>query len=93
MEELEGVLSNLFWGGFLFALGARGDHARLKEDAFEHDIVLGQVEEHLSPHVLRYLECPLNPMLSVKEDFGLDYRNQSIILTQCKQKFAWFVHL
>lgn len=80
VEELEGVISNLLWGGLVFAFSTRSDHAGLEKDALKHDIVLSKVEENLSPNLLRYFESPINSMVTIKQDFRLHNRDQSTVL-------------
>lgn len=65
-EEIEGVVSNLLWGGLLLALSSRGDHAGLQQDTFKHDIVLGKVEENFSPHLLGDFKGPVNVVFTIK---------------------------
>lgn len=80
MQELEGVLSNLRWGGLVLALGSRGHHAGLEEDALERHIVLGKVVEHLCPYLLRHLERPVDAVFAVEHDLRLHNWDQTIVL-------------
>lgn len=63
-EEFKGVLRDLIRSSLVFALCTRSHHAWFEEDSFKHDIVLGKVEEDLSPHFLRNFEGPVNAMVS-----------------------------
>ena len=79
-EEFEGVVSNLLRSGPILALSTGSDHAWLEEDTFKHHIVLGKVEENLSPNLFGYFESPVNSMLTIKQDLWLNNWNQSIVL-------------
>ncbi|THU50252.1 hypothetical protein C4D60_Mb06t18220 [Musa balbisiana] len=78
--RFRGVLGDLLRCGPLFALGAGGDHAWLEEDTFEHDVVLSQVKEDLSPNFLCDLKRPIDPVLSVEQYLRLHNWNQAIVL-------------
>lgn len=80
LEELEGVAGYFLRGGPVLALGTRGHHAWLQEDALKHDVVLGHVVEGLRPHLLCDLEGPLDAVLTVEHDLRLHNRHQPIVL-------------
>lgn len=89
VEELEGVVSNLLRGGLVLAFCSRSDHAGLEEDTLKHDIVLGKVEENLSPNLLGYFESPVDSMLTIKQDFWLHNWDQSAVLQTKSSKNFW----
>jgi hypothetical protein len=80
LEKLESVFSNLLWCGPVLALCTRSDHAGFEEDTFEHDIVLGKVEEHLSPNFLSHFEISVNPMFTIKQNLRFHNGDQPIVL-------------
>lgn len=86
LQEPEGVVGNLLGGGPVLVLGAGGNHARLQEDALEEDVVFCQELEGVCPHVLSNLQGPVNVMLAVEEDLGLDDGDQTIVLRNERMK-------
>lgn len=84
MEKLEGVFSDLLRSGLVLALGTGSDHAGLKEDTLKHDIVLSQVVENLSPNLLSNFKCPVDSMLTIKQDLWLHNWYQPVVLPKVK---------
>jgi hypothetical protein len=80
LEELESVAGYFLRGVPVLALGTRGYHAWLQEDALKHHVVLGHVVERLRPHLLRDLEGPLDAVLTVEHDLRLNNWHQAIVL-------------
>ena len=80
LEELESVICNLLRCCSLLALCSWSYHTWFKENSLEHDIILGQVEEDLSPDFLRDIKGHLDAVIPIEEDLWLHDWDQSIVL-------------
>jgi len=80
VKELEGVVRNLLRSGPILGLSSWSNHAGLQENTLKQHIVLSKVEENLSPHLLRYFECPVNAMFTIKQDLWLYNGDQPVLL-------------
>ena len=79
-EHLQGVVSDLLGTSTARALSPGGDHGRLEEDTLEHDIVVSEVLEGLSPGTLSDLESAVNVVVTIQKDLGLNNGDETSVL-------------
>lgn len=59
---------------------------------FEHDVVLSEVEEDLSPNLLCNLVCSVNAVFSIQHNLRLHNRHQTAVLQNAKRKMRKYVY-
>jgi hypothetical protein len=81
-QALDRCPGHLLHPGLPRGLLAGEDHIRFKQHPCKLDAVLVEVVEGGAQHPLGDLVAPLDGMVAVDEDLGLDYGNQVVLLAE-----------
>lgn len=77
LEQLEGVGGDLIWGGALGAVGARGHHGGLEQDALKEHLVVCHVLKGLGPDGLGHLQGAVDGVIPIQQHLRLHNRHQA----------------